>query len=94
MPSDLVPPEPSGATQTVWMLWFRPVKGDDDGDLLFVGVYSSREGALAAVERLRSKPGFRDHPMVVEDDRHPGFFLVDNEVDKDHWPEGFRTERV
>lgn len=39
-------------------------------------------------------PGFPDHPMVVEDDRHPGFFLVDNEVDKDHWPEGFRTERV
>jgi homoserine kinase type II len=33
-------------------------------DVKFVGVYRSFEAACSAVERLRSQPGFRDHPRI------------------------------
>jgi len=51
------------------------------GDVKFIGVYSTEASARAAVESLRSQPGFRDYP----DD----FSIDEYEVDKDHWTEGF-----
>ena len=38
--------------------------GEDDVKL--VGVYQSLEAARSAVERLRTQPGFRDHPRIVD----------------------------
>jgi hypothetical protein len=48
----------------------------------FIGVYSSREKAEAAVARLITQPGFRDHP--------DGFCISACTVDdRDGWSEGF-----
>ena len=49
----------------------------------FIGVYSTREHAQAAISRLITQPGFAEHP----DD----FSIDEYETDKDHWTEGFVT---
>jgi hypothetical protein len=55
----------------------------DDGteDVKFIGVYSSRQKAQAAAERLRAAPGFSDSP--------DGFSIDEYGVDHDHWAEGY-----
>ncbi|MBI4899834.1 MAG: hypothetical protein HY829_05090 [Actinobacteria bacterium] len=65
---------------------------DDEGDLniygkniqRLIGVYSSRQAALAAVDRMRLLPGFHDEPDC---------FCVDEEtVDQAGWDAGFTRE--
>lgn len=57
---------------------------DGGGDnVKFIGVYSSRERAEAAVERLRDQPGFSSYPE--------GFCIDEYKLDRDHWAEGFVT---
>lgn len=59
---------------------------EDEGrteDVKFIGAYSSAASANAAIERLRTQPGFRDHPDCFAIDAY--------EIDKDHWVEGFVT---
>jgi homoserine kinase type II len=60
-------------------------RGEDapDSDTKFIGVYSSREDADAAVARLRERPGFSAHPG--------GFSIDEYELDRDHWTEGFKS---
>lgn len=51
----------------------------------FIGVYSSKDKAHEAIERLSKQPGFRDLP---------DYFCIDEyEIDLDHWCEGFVTKR-
>lgn len=76
----------------VWILWHVPPGGDADKAVL-IGVYSSNESALAAVTRLADRPGFRDHPGVVDDADDPGFFMEPYALDMDHWTDGYRIER-
>jgi homoserine kinase type II len=59
------------------------VREDDEyaKDAKFIGVYRSKQATEAAVARLSSQPGFRDHPA--------GFVASRYELDKDHWTEGF-----
>jgi homoserine kinase type II len=59
----------------------RPETEDRMEDVKFIGAYSSHASAQAAVERLRSQPGFRDYPDA--------FTIDEYEIDKDHWIEGF-----
>ena len=54
--------------------------GDGEDEKL-IGVYSSEANAKAAIERLKSMPGFRDYPE--------GFQIFDDVVDRDSWTEGF-----
>lgn len=68
----------------------------DVDDVKMIGVYRTKESACAAVERLRHQPGFRDLPKIVDfekDDDEQGFQIVEYTLDKDHWPEGYVTER-
>ena len=67
--------------RSVYLLWHsREVGGGETEDKL-LGVYSSREKALARQREAVTLPGFRDFP----DD-----FLIDPyPVDEDKWPEGF-----
>ncbi|WP_394845431.1 hypothetical protein LZC95_51420 [Pendulispora brunnea] len=58
---------------------------DESEEIKFIGVYSTRVKAEAAVLRLKEQPGFREHP----DDFH----IERYEIDRDHWEEGFVTER-
>jgi hypothetical protein len=52
-------------------------------DTKFIGVYSSRDKAHAAVERLSRTPGFSDAP--------DGFCIDEYQLDKDQWAEGYVT---
>jgi hypothetical protein len=56
---------------------------EPDEDVKLIGVYSTRERAVTAVEQLRRAPGFCDHA--------DGFHIDEYEIDKDHWVEGFFT---
>lgn len=60
----------------------------------FIGVYRTRDAAIAAVERLRLQPGFCKYPRIVDNDTVEdarGFQIGEHELDKDHWTEGFVT---
>ncbi|HKB02458.1 MAG TPA: hypothetical protein VKD90_09570 [Gemmataceae bacterium] len=59
------------------------VHSRDDGveDVKFIGVYSSRQNAEAAVARLSRLPGFADAPA--------GFHVDEYRVDQDQWTEGY-----
>lgn len=55
-------------------------EGGDDVKLL--GVYSSRENAVARTERAREQDGFRAEPRC--------FYIAEHQLDGDSWEEGFR----
>jgi hypothetical protein len=59
---------------------------DDEEDVKFIGVYSSRENAQAAIKRLSRAPGFADAVT--------GFCIDEYEIDKDQWVEGYATLTV
>lgn len=70
------------AMKTVFILQHeRPETEEVMEDVKFIGAYSSRVSAEAAVHRLQRQPGFCDYP--------DGFSIDEYEVDKDHWTEGF-----
>ena len=52
-------------------------------DVKFIGVYSSRENAQAAIKRLSQAPGFSEALT--------GFHIDEYQVDKDQWVEGYST---
>jgi homoserine kinase type II len=56
---------------------------DDEEDVKFIGVYSSRENAQAAIARLSQAPGFSDALA--------GFHIDEYQLDRDHWVEGYST---
>lgn len=47
-----------------------------------IGIFSSRKNAQEAVNQLRNKPGFRDHPKKA-------FLISKCKVDRIGWSEGF-----
>ncbi|MDX8034172.1 hypothetical protein SK803_28470 [Lentzea sp. BCCO 10_0856] len=56
---------------------------EDGDDVKLLGVYSSRENALARVERAKELDGFRDEPEC--------FHVDEYELDEDQWTTGFIT---
>src|SRR5438094_8398411 len=56
--------------------------GEHD-EIKLIGVYASEPDAEAAIKRLRTQPGFRDHPE--------GFHIDAYELGRDEWQEGFAT---
>ena len=58
------------------------LEGDAE-DVKFIGVYSSRENAEAAIKRLSQAPGFSD--------AQAGFHIDEYQLDKDQWVEGYST---
>lgn len=59
-------------------------RDDVDDDVKFIGVYSSRENADAAVVRLSIQPGFSE--------TLDGFSVDEYPLDQDQWTEGFIEE--
>jgi len=53
-----------------------------DEDTKFIGVYRSEEDAIAAIERLKDKPGFAQ--------TSDGFVYERYELNADHWIDGFK----
>jgi hypothetical protein len=70
---------------TIYELWHFPIGLDEDfdneGERKSIGIYSSEANAKTAIERLKSKPGFRDWPE--------GFRIFDRWLDHDGWSEGY-----
>lgn len=58
---------------------------DEEEDVKIIGIYSTREAAQQAIERVRLKKGFRDAPE--------GFTIDLYWLDQDHWEDGFATVR-
>ena len=54
---------------------------DGNDDVKFIGVYSSRETADAAIARLSLQPGFSE---TID-----GFSVDEYHLDQDQWVEGF-----
>jgi hypothetical protein len=68
---------------TVYVLQHVHLSDDGAEDTKFIGVYSSRDNARAAVERLSRAPGFSDAP--------DGFHIDEYQLDEDQWTEGYIT---
>jgi hypothetical protein len=68
----------------VVLLWHIHKFNDGSESIKLIGVYSSKSQAEAALERVRTQPGFRDHPA--------GFEIDSYAVDEDHWTEGFTAD--
>jgi len=78
----------------VYLLQHSHSPTPDNEQVKVVGVYRSREEAVAAVARLRDKPGFRNHPRVVDTDvgsSDEGFHISDMVLGQDAWMDGFIT---
>ena len=58
---------------------------DEDEDIKLIGVYSTEAHAQAAISRLSTQAGFRDHL--------DGFHISPLTLDKDQWTEGFISWR-
>jgi hypothetical protein len=80
---------------TVFVIQHLHVLPQGEEDFKLIGVYSTRAKALAAIERLREAPGFRDFPELVDPANSPtgaqGFYVDEFPLDLDHWSEGFET---
>jgi hypothetical protein len=68
----------------VFLLWHVHEIPHGDEDAKLIGVYSTREMAEHARERLVSQPGFRDPPE--------GFEVSAYRLDQDRWTEGIVSE--
>ena len=71
----------------VFLLWHVYELTDDDGtrdEEKFIGVFSSEEKATDAIEQLKGKEGFRDHPVNC-------FEIHKDKVDRVGWVDGFVT---
>ena len=65
----------------VYLLWFVSEKDELEDNGLLIGVYESEAEAIAAIERLRDKPGFVNFVQ--------GFQIHSRNLGQDSWPEGF-----
>jgi hypothetical protein len=67
----------------VFLVQHVHVLDDGEEDVKTIGIYSTREAAERAVERLKAQPGFREAPE--------GFTTDLFWVDQDHWEQGYVT---
>ncbi len=70
----------------VFKLYHIRAKEDGEDDEKLIGIYSTRENAKAAIQRLSGLPGFRDYPT--------GFQIFEHVLDQDGWTEGFVSAEV
>jgi homoserine kinase type II len=79
--------------KSVFVVQHVHVFGPGEEDVKMIGVYRTKDSALAAVARLRIQPGFCDLPGVVEPggDDWAGFYITEYTLDEDNWTEGYIT---
>jgi hypothetical protein len=70
---------------TLYELWHFKIGADDDFEedeqMKSIGIYSIEENAKAAMEYLKTQPGFKDWPG--------GFRIFTRTLDKTSWEDGF-----
>ena len=78
----------------VFLLEHLHILNDDEESVKTLGIYSTRDSAIAAVERFRQLPGFRDLPQFANHEEPgpaEGFIIDEYELDQDSWSDGYRT---
>jgi hypothetical protein len=80
--------------ENVYLLQHLHIHEDGDEDMKIIGIYSSRAQAMAAIERLKEKLGFCDHPALrsgamEEEGSESGFYIDRYRLDEDGWDEGY-----
>ncbi len=78
----------------VFVLQHLRLLNEDEEDVKMLGVYSSRDEAISAVERFRLLPGFRDVPNMANPSLPgpaEGFYIDEFELNQDSWSEGYVT---
>jgi hypothetical protein len=66
---------------SVVLLWHvHEINGEEDSKL--IGVYASEPDAIAAIDRLKGKPGFAQTADGFQYERYL--------LNSDHWTEGFK----
>ncbi|CAG0926367.1 hypothetical protein TFLX_00035 [Thermoflexales bacterium] len=80
--------------EPVYLLQHLHVLANGEEDAKIIGIYSSRSAALAAIDRVKTQPGFSDFPRLLDplsEDEVDGFYIDEYVLDQDHWSEGFIT---
>lgn len=80
--------------KSVFLLQHLHAISEDNECTKIIGLYASKENAIAAIERLSIQPGFSAYSKLIDpliDEEKNGFYVDEYEVDKDHWTEGFVT---
>ena len=67
----------------VFLLWHVHEFEDGNDDEKLIGVYRTEDETKAAIERVRTQPGFADLPN--------GFQICPYGLNQDHWTEGYVT---
>ncbi len=70
--------------QTVYLLHHVHELPGGQEDVKLIGVFSTEDRARAAIDRLKTQPGFRDHAA--------GFTVDAYTIDRVEWTAGFVTE--
>ena len=81
--------------ESVFIVQHLHILPNEQEDVKLIGAYSSRTSALAAVERLRTQPGFSDFPNLVDpsvNENEQGFHVSEHQLDQDNWSEGYVTQ--
>lgn len=76
----------------VFLLQHLHVVDSHTEDVKIIGVYQSREKAIAAINQLTTASGFVDHPQLITSEKDigkSGFYIDKYPLDKTHWSEGF-----
>lgn len=80
--------------KSIFLLQHLHTCSDGTEDVKIIGVYSSKQAALGAIQRLKTQPGFQETPELrdpVHEEQNDGFYLDEYRVDVDHWTEGYVT---
>ncbi len=81
---------------TVFIVEHLHVLPSGEEDIKRIGVYTSRELATSAVQRLAKQPGFREAAAIIEPETNlcgvEGFYISATVLDLDYWTEGYVTE--
>jgi homoserine kinase type II len=83
-----------GVIMNVYLLQYLNLLNDEEENIKVLGIYSSKNEAERAVDRLKGQPGFKDHSDIINpetDTKIQGFYIDEYKVNEDHWREGFFT---
>ena len=79
--------------KTVFVVQHVHLLPHGEEDVKLIGVYGSRDAAVAATKRLATQPGFRDCSAIAEPmtaaTNDQGFYIDEYVLDQDHWAEGY-----
>lgn len=81
--------------KTVFLVQHLHTLADGCEDLKIIGIYSTKEAAFSAIEKVKTQPGFSECPQLrepsVDENVVDGFYIDEYTLDEDHWTDGYLT---